>query len=43
MTFFVETYGCQMNHAESASVAALLESRGWTASTDSDTADLVII
>ncbi len=43
MTFFVETYGCQMNHAESASVAGLLESRGWSASPDADTTDLIII
>jgi tRNA-2-methylthio-N6-dimethylallyladenosine synthase len=43
MTYFFETYGCQMNHAESASVAELLDERGWTANPDADTADLVII
>ena len=43
MTYFFETYGCQMNHAESASVAELLDARGWAASPDADTADLVVI
>ena len=43
MTFFIETYGCQMNHAESASVSSLLLSRGWNERADGDSADLVII
>lgn len=43
MTFFFETYGCQMNQAESASVARLLISMGWSPSPEAETADLVII
>jgi len=43
MTYFFETYGCEMNIAESASVEQLLISRGWTASSSAQTADLAII
>ncbi|MBR4825645.1 MAG: tRNA (N6-isopentenyl adenosine(37)-C2)-methylthiotransferase MiaB [Spirochaetaceae bacterium] len=43
MTYFFETYGCQMNKAESASLEQLLLVRGWTASEYAETADLVII
>ena len=43
MTYFFETYGCEMNIAESASVEQLLISRGWKASTSAQTADLAII
>lgn len=43
MKYFFETYGCQMNIAESASIEQLLISRGWTASVDAETADLVVI
>lgn len=43
MTYFFETYGCQMNKAESASLEQLLLARGWTASEYAETADLVII
>ncbi|WP_428769477.1 tRNA (N6-isopentenyl adenosine(37)-C2)-methylthiotransferase MiaB [Treponema sp. HNW] len=43
MTFFFETYGCQMNKAESSAVEQLLLARGWTASPGEETADLIII
>ncbi|ULQ60601.1 tRNA (N6-isopentenyl adenosine(37)-C2)-methylthiotransferase MiaB [Brucepastera parasyntrophica] len=43
MTYFFETYGCQMNHAESASVEQTLISRGWTRAGAAEDADLVII
>lgn len=43
MTYFFETYGCQMNHAESASVEQLLLSRGWNAAPSVETADLILI
>lgn len=43
MTYFFETYGCQMNYAESASVEQLLDGRGWTKSDSADGADLVIL
>lgn len=41
--YFLETYGCQMNKAESDSLELILKRRGWESS-DADTkADLVII
>ncbi len=43
MTFFFETYGCQMNKAESSAVERLLLERGWTASDNEEAADLIII
>ncbi len=42
-TFFIETYGCEMNIAESASVEQLFLSRGWTKSDSAQTADVAII
>lgn len=43
MTYFFETYGCQMNIAESASVEQLLLSRNWEKAETAETADLIII
>lgn len=43
MTFFFETYGCQMNKAESASIEQLLIKRGWSVAHKAETADLIII
>ena len=43
MTYFFETYGCEMNKAESASVEQLLLSRGWTKADDPQLSDMVII
>lgn len=43
MTYFFETYGCQMNIAESAAVEQLLISRGWTKAEDAQVCDLAII
>lgn len=43
MTYFFETYGCQMNVAESASVERVLIEHRWTKSSSAQTADLVII
>jgi tRNA-2-methylthio-N6-dimethylallyladenosine synthase len=43
VTYFFETYGCQMNSAESAAMALVLKERGWEAADNSDAADLVII
>lgn len=41
--FFIETYGCQMNTAESGALAASLIDQGWSeASSDAD-ADLIFI
>ncbi|MDR2898403.1 MAG: tRNA (N6-isopentenyl adenosine(37)-C2)-methylthiotransferase MiaB [Spirochaetaceae bacterium] len=43
MTYFFETYGCQMNMAESAAAALILTERGWTAASAPEYADLIII
>ena len=43
MRYFFETYGCQMNHAESASVEQILLSRAWTQAETAEAADLIII
>lgn len=43
MTYFFETYGCQMNIAESAAVEQLLISRGWTKADDVQICDLAVI
>lgn len=43
MTYFFETYGCQMNIAESASIEQLFISRGWEKSEYAEYADIVVI
>jgi tRNA-2-methylthio-N6-dimethylallyladenosine synthase len=43
LTYFFETYGCQMNTAESAALALVCAERGWTAAPDGESADLVLI
>ncbi len=43
MTYFFETYGCEMNLAESAAVEQLFISRGWTKADDVQIADVVVI
>ena len=42
MTYFFETYGCQMNCAETAALILDCRERGWNAA-DSETADLVLL
>ena len=43
MKYFFETYGCQMNIAESAAVEQLLISRGWEKAESAEIADMAII
>ena len=43
MTYFFETYGCQMNLAESAAAEQKLINRGWARADSEQTADLVVI
>jgi len=43
MTYFFETYGCQMNIAESAAIEQLMLARGWTKAECAEYADLVVI
>jgi len=42
MNYYFETYGCQMNSAESAALSLVCRERGWTES-DSESADLVLL
>ncbi|MBQ6673179.1 MAG: tRNA (N6-isopentenyl adenosine(37)-C2)-methylthiotransferase MiaB [Spirochaetia bacterium] len=41
--YFLETYGCQMNKAESDSLELILQKRGWEPCTLDSQADLIII
>lgn len=43
MTYFFETYGCQMNVSESSGVEQLLKARGWKDAKVAESADLVLI
>jgi tRNA-2-methylthio-N6-dimethylallyladenosine synthase len=42
-SYFFETYGCQMNKAESSALEALFAERGWKAAASEDGADLILI
>ncbi len=42
-TFFVKTYGCQMNEHDSENIEGLLESIGFTKNTDMESADIIIL
>ena len=41
--YFLETYGCQMNKAESDSLELILQKRGWESVSSDSLADLIII
>ncbi|MDR3249075.1 MAG: tRNA (N6-isopentenyl adenosine(37)-C2)-methylthiotransferase MiaB, partial [Treponema sp.] len=43
MTYFFETYGCQMNSAESAALDLVCRERGWSVAADGEGADLVLL
>jgi tRNA-2-methylthio-N6-dimethylallyladenosine synthase len=43
MKFFFETYGCQMNLAESAALALAARERGWEEAGTSEDADLILL
>ncbi|MDR1143467.1 MAG: tRNA (N6-isopentenyl adenosine(37)-C2)-methylthiotransferase MiaB [Spirochaetaceae bacterium] len=43
MTYFFETYGCQMNSAESAALELVLAGRGWKKAPAGQDADLVLL
>jgi len=42
-TYFIKTYGCQMNQADSEKIAAVLEEQGYQLAGSPDEADLVVI
>ncbi len=41
--FFIETYGCQMNVADSEVVAAILRGKGYDMATTLEEADAILI
>ena len=43
MNYFFETYGCQMNSAESSALVLACKERGWQEAKDSESADLVLL
>jgi tRNA-2-methylthio-N6-dimethylallyladenosine synthase len=43
MRYFIETYGCQMNKAESTALEAQCRERGWEPAATPDEAELVVI
>jgi tRNA-2-methylthio-N6-dimethylallyladenosine synthase len=43
MKYLIETYGCQMNKAESAAIEILFREREWAPVLDGETPDLVLI
>ena len=43
MTYFFETYGCQMNSAESAAMDLVFRERGWQRAATGESADLVLL
>jgi tRNA-2-methylthio-N6-dimethylallyladenosine synthase len=43
MLYFFETYGCQMNTAESAALSLVCRERGWLETLQGESADLVLI
>jgi len=43
MRYFFETYGCQMNSAESAALVLVCKEHGWQEAADSEDADLILL
>ena len=41
-TFFVKSYGCQMNIYDSEKIISILENKGLKQKKDAETADLVV-
>ncbi len=41
--FFIETFGCQMNHHDSEKVAGTLTQMGYVATEDASEADLLLL
>src|SRR6185369_16515807 len=41
--FYIESYGCAMNFADSEVVASILQNNGFGATADSNNADLILI
>lgn len=41
--FYIETYGCQMNVADSEVVAAILEDKGYSRTEDKNEADVILV
>lgn len=42
-TYYIQTYGCQMNERDSETIAGILHGRGMTPALDINTADLIMV
>ena len=42
-TYYIQTFGCQMNEHDSEKLAGMLEERGYLPSEDRENADVVIV
>ena len=42
-TFYIESYGCQMNFSDSEIVASILQQQGFGATRDAASADLILL
>src|SRR5574344_788761 len=42
-TYFIKTYGCQMNEHDSENIKALLENMGFTSTDEMDNADVILL
>lgn len=43
MTFFIHTYGCQMNVRDSDAVAAEMIAAGYSPAADEESADVIVV
>ena len=41
--FYIESYGCQMNFADSEVVASIVSNHGYVSTTDLNEADLILL
>ncbi len=41
--YFIETYGCQMNLADSEVIASILENNGWSKTSKAEEADFILV
>lgn len=42
-TYYIQTYGCQMNERDSETIAGILQGRGMTPARDMESADLIMV
>ncbi|MEI3500590.1 MAG: hypothetical protein V8Q39_03700 [Anaerovoracaceae bacterium] len=42
-TYFIQTFGCQMNEHDSEKMAGMLEEKGYLPSEERETADVIVV